>query len=234
VRAQPEGTELVPDASFAQIQSALDTAAGRRNETHRLLALKSEKQGHAASAVRHFTSAARFADKYSQHRLSLAHWHGQGTPVDRAQAYIWADLAAERGHREFLQIRERIWMELSAAERERALAEGPAFYAEYGDAAAKPRQVRHMLAFLRRATGSHTGFQAENLQIAGGPTSGSFSSDTGAGTAGFDGSFQVSARSLYSRERIDREAYWTAQDDVLDWAARGRVEVGELLAPTAN
>ena len=54
----------------------------------------------------------RYADKYSQHYLSLMSWHGVGVPVDRVQAYIWSDLAAERGSKRLLAIREKMWARL--------------------------------------------------------------------------------------------------------------------------
>lgn len=227
--AQPgDDPILVPEASYADLYAAMRVADGHRNELNRLRALKYEKQGDMRTAVEFFSIAARYADKYSQHRLSLAHWHGEGVPVDRVQAYIWADLAAERGHREFLLIRERMWLDLSDEQRDEVLQRGGDFYAQYGDEAAKPRQIGKMLAFSRRSTGSRTGYDAERLSIHGRPLGGSFGSDTGAGTAGIDFSFELTAQDLYGAHRVDRRDYWASQDAVLDWAAQGRVEVGEL------
>lgn len=103
--------------------------------------------GHVAAAERRwpdaandFRIAASYADKYSQHRLSLLYWHGVGVEKDRVQAYLWADLAAERGYTEFLAVRERMWRQLDEAERAAAVERGPALYEHYGDPAAKQRQ----------------------------------------------------------------------------------------------
>ncbi|MBX3711659.1 MAG: sel1 repeat family protein [Lysobacter sp.] len=103
--------------------------------------------GHVAAAERRwpnaaddFRVAASYADKYSQHRLSLLYWHGVGVEKDRVQAYLWADLAAERGYTEFLAVRERMWRQLDEAERAAAVERGPALYEHYGDPAAKQRQ----------------------------------------------------------------------------------------------
>jgi hypothetical protein len=225
---------LVPEASFGEIYGAMRMAEGRYNEINRLRAMKYEKQGDMHTAVAFFAMAARYADKYSQHRLSLAHWHGEGVPVDPVQGYIWADLAAERGHREFLLIRERMWLDLNEDQRAEVLRRGDEFYAEYGDEVAKPRQIGRMLAFARRSTGSRTGYDAESLSISGRPLWGSFGADTGAGTAGADFSYQVTADDLYGEHRVDRHQYWVSQDAVLDWAAQGRVEVGELSETRAD
>lgn len=227
--AQPgEHQTLVPEASYAELYQALRVAEGHRNELNRLRAMKYAKQGDMASAVEFFTTAARYADKYSQHRLSLAHWHGQGTPVDRVQAYIWADLAAERGHREFLLIRERMWMDLNEEQRAQVLDRGSEFYAQYGDDVAKPRQIGWMLAFSRKTTGSHTGFFTGNMTVTGAPTWGSLGSEKGAGTAGNNYAVTFTAQDFYGEHRVDRHQYWVLQDAVLDWAAQGRVEIGEL------
>lgn len=103
--------------------------------------------GHVAAAERRwpnaandFRIAASYADKYSQHRLSLLYWHGVGVEKDRVQAYLWADLAAERGYTEFLAVRERMWRQLDEAERAAAVERGPALYEQYGDPVAKQRQ----------------------------------------------------------------------------------------------
>jgi TPR repeat protein len=64
-----------------------------------------------------FKIAAYHADKHSQHYLSLIFWHGAGVPADRLQAYIWSDLAGERGIKPLLVIREKMWSQLTLAEQ---------------------------------------------------------------------------------------------------------------------
>jgi uncharacterized protein len=88
-------------------------SANHPNERFRLYGQRAALQKQWQDAAKSFRTAARYADKYSQHRLSLMYWHGVGVPVDRVQAYIWSDLAAERGYPQFLAIRERMWRELS-------------------------------------------------------------------------------------------------------------------------
>lgn len=103
--------------------------------------------GDFAEARTHFLKAAEFADKPAQAMLAEMAWKGIGEPADRAMGYVWADLAAERGYRQFVALRERYWSELDAAGRERVLMEGVAVMQHYGDASAQPRLARH----LRRA-----------------------------------------------------------------------------------
>ncbi len=79
---------------FKQIDSALRVAQRHPNEQHRLLAQRAYAQGDQGLAAEQFRLAAGFADKFSQHRLSLMHWNGKGVSRDRALAYVWADLAA--------------------------------------------------------------------------------------------------------------------------------------------
>lgn len=77
------------DANFMKIDGMVAAAKGRPNEELRLRGLKSYQAGEYGGAVEAFDTAAYHADKYSQ-------WHGVGVPIEHVQAYIWADLAAER------------------------------------------------------------------------------------------------------------------------------------------
>ena len=131
---------------------------------YRLLGLERMKQGRHEEAFKYFRRAGFYADKPSQGMVAEMLWTGQGVARDRALAYAWMDLAAERGYLGFLGLRERYWAGLDDAERQRALEEGQAVYAKYGDAAAKPRIAMQLRRGRRNVTGSRTGF-AGNLQI---------------------------------------------------------------------
>lgn len=109
-------------------------------------------------AAQYFQRAARFADKPSQAMYAEMLWLGEGVAADRALAYAWMDLAAERAYLPFLAKRERYWRELGEADRKRALVVGQAVYAEYGDAVAKPRLEKLLERAMRKVTGSRTGF----------------------------------------------------------------------------
>jgi len=110
-----------------------------------------------SSAIADFRRAARFADKPSQLALAFAYWNGDGVEADRATAYAWADLAAERGVPAFLAVREKMWSTLTEAERERAVAVGRELADTYADASAKRRMAHRLRHGQRQKTGSRTG-----------------------------------------------------------------------------
>lgn len=97
------------------------------------LGMQARERGRHEEARIDFRNAARYGDKLSQAALADMLWNGQGGPADRALGYAWMDLAAERGTEWLVVQRERFWEALSADERERAVREGRALYAEFGD-----------------------------------------------------------------------------------------------------
>lgn len=100
---------------------------------------------------------ARYADKLSQAAYAEMLWNGEGGPADRALAYVWMDLAAQRGAPALVVLRERYWHQMGEAERERAVREGEAIHAEFGDASAKPRIERELRRGLAAMNGSGVG-----------------------------------------------------------------------------
>jgi len=135
---------------------------------YRLLGLEAYKAGRFEDALGFFRRAAFFADKPSQGMVAEMYWNGQGVPRDPVQAYIWMDLASERGYVGFLGLRERYWQALTEAERARAVEEGQAVFARFGDAAAKPRYEHQLRIGRREMTGSRTGFnRGVSIEIPG-------------------------------------------------------------------
>lgn len=122
------------------------------------LGMQARERGRHEEARNDFRNAARYGDKLSQAALADMLWNGQGGPVDRVLGYAWMDLAAERGTEWLVVQRERFWEALSADERERAVREGRALYAEFGDPAATPRLERELRAGSMRQTGSRAGW----------------------------------------------------------------------------
>jgi TPR repeat protein len=125
---------------------------------YRLLGLEAYNEKRYDDAMRFFRRASFFADKPSQGMVAEMYWNGQGVARDPALAYAWMDLAAERGYVGFIALRERYWKDLSASDRDRAVQEGQAIYAKFGDAAAKPRYEFQLRVGKREMTGSRTGF----------------------------------------------------------------------------
>lgn len=217
-------------ASFHEIDSMEKGAQGRPNEEHRIAALKAYVRGDHARAAACFRTAAHYADKYSQHALSLIHWHGVGVPSDRVEGYVWADLAAERGSRKLLLVRERMWQELSEAERSRAQELGEEFYARFGDAVAQPRAESVMRRFATTMLGSRVGFDGRPMEATGKPTAGSFFPGTGSNTGSYMASTFATQEALYGGTRRDLAAYWREQDRVMV----GRGTASDLLEPRSS
>lgn len=181
---------------------------------HRKTGLRHLKEGRPERAFAAFTRAARYADKGAQAMIAEMYWSGRGVVRDRPRAYAWMDLAAERGYRDLLALREHYWRNLSAAEREQALAIGDHVYAHYGDAVAQPRLARMLIRGKRQATGSRTGFVAFlTVRVY-----------TRAGEVAMSGSRYY--HDLYWKP----ETYFAWQDRIWDRVHRGRVQVGGVEA----
>jgi hypothetical protein len=225
-----EPLQLV-SASFMEVDAQLPAARGHPNEEWRLNGLKAYLDGHYDEAIAHFERAASFADKYSQHYLSLIYWHGQGVAPDRVRAYIWSDLAAERGGRRLLAIREKMWEQLTPEQQQQAVAQGGGFYARYGDATARPRAEDEIRRFMRGMTGSRVGYRNQKIDVQNrGPVTGSFGNATaGMLAAGVAVNGSTTGDKLYADDRVEMDAYWNRQDRELERG--GNVEVG---APTRN
>ncbi|WP_305804812.1 sel1 repeat family protein [Stenotrophomonas sp. YIM B06876] len=193
--------------------------SGHPDLRHRLRGMELYQRGDYAGAMRSFQMAARFADKAAQAMLAEMLWTGTGTAVDRPLAYVWIDLAAERGYLPLVAIRERYWEALGEDERARARREGPALQAIYHDGVARPR----LAAVLRRSrgqmTGSRTGYTGNPLRII---SPGGFGETTLDGNQFFDDRYW------------DPAQYQAWQDEVWTRPLQGRVEVGEAAPQPAT
>lgn len=201
-------------------------SADHPNERFRLYGQKAAATGNWGDAARNFRMAARYADKYSQHRLSLMYWHGVGVAEDRVEAYLWADIAAERGYPQFLAIREKMWAELTPAQQAAVAERGPARYAEFGDPAAKKRFADALGHGRMNVTGSHTGF----VGFLGVSTP----EKLGGTLANVVDGLEVAK--IHTRERDDPDRYWAHEDRVWKHAIVriGDIEDAKPLAPAAT
>lgn len=185
------------------------------NERYRLYGQKAAATGNWVDAAKAFRMAARYADKYSQHRLSLLYWHGVGVDADRVEGYLWADIAAERGYPQFLAIREVMWRELAPAEQAEVARRGAPMYAEFGDPAAKPRLERALGQGRTQVTGSRAGFV------------GFLGVGSGASLRGMLPNLndEMELARFHSPSRNDPQKYWAQEDRA--WKS-GVVRVGEI------
>jgi hypothetical protein len=170
------------------------------------------EDGKLELAYKAFLRSSRYADKGAQAMVAEMLWKGEGVERDRALAYAWMDLAAERNYPDFVKLREYYWQQLDARERERAIAEGREIYADFGDDVAKPRLERELEKGRRQITGSRTGFKgALTIYV-----------PSGAGWVGLSG------EQYYSDRFWKADQYFEWQDQVWRDQSRGRVEVGAL------
>lgn len=169
--------------------------------------------GAHAEAMTWFRRAARYADKPSQGMIAEMYWKGEGVPRDPVLAYIWMDLAAERGYEGFVIIRERYWTALDSAQRAEAVRQGQAVYAQFGDEVAKPRIASVLRRARNRMTGSRVGMVG-NLRIEiPGP---------GGVPHTIDGSH------YYAEKFWDPETYQAWQDAIWTKPRVGRVDIGDV------
>lgn len=185
---------------------------GHPDLRYRLLGLKKFKAGETPTAFRLYQRAAYYADKPSQGMVAEMLWTGQGVARDRALAYAWMDLAAERGYAGFRGLRELYWSELNEEERARALREGEDIYAKYGDAVAQSRLATVLRRERRRMTGSRAGFTG-NLQIH---------------IPGPNGFIAIDGSRFYDERFWDPRQYQAWHDSAWMNPRVGRVDVGEI------
>ncbi len=178
----------------------------------RKVGLERYEAGLHDKALDAFIRSSRYADKGSQAMVAEMYWNGEGTEVDRARAYAWMDLAAERGYKDFTAIREYYWNSLSELERERALSVGQDIYADFGDDVAKPRLERKINQGRRLTTGSRTGFKGALTVLL--PGNGNW--------------IRLDGEQYYNDKFWQPEQYFEWQDQLWREPYRGRVEVGAV------
>jgi len=179
----------------------------------RMLGMEKQRANDQAAAFTFFQRAGYYGDKVSQAMVAEMLWNGTGTAVNRPLAYVWMDLAAERGYKGFLELRERYWAALAEDERTQAINQGEAVYARFGDAAADPRLALAMRREQKRMTGSRTGFAGNVKILVPGPN----------GT-----SEQIDGTKFYDSRYWEPAQYRQWQDSIWSTPRVARVDVGSV------
>ena len=97
---------------------------------------------------------APIGDKYAQYMVGFMYLTGKGVEEDRIAASAWYRLAAERGTKEFVQVRDQMMRSLDdedRAESDRMFIE---LRKEYGDLVLLTRAIREDYEHLKSFTGS--------------------------------------------------------------------------------
>ena len=202
----------VASLTLAAYQAPLLRSSGHPNEINRWHGLWQYDNDRADRALTYFLRAAEYGDKPSQHFLSLMYWNGEGVDRDPAQAYAWADLAAERGNNaELLRIRESMWRDLTPEQQAESIEIGRGYYRRYGDEAARRRTDGDVRRFARMQTGSRAGLLTSPLgvkmgrpELWGGGAEPKFGRLTSTGT------------NFYSDSRTRPTEYWKSEDQSFD------------------
>ena len=169
------------------------------------------KDGSAEKAMEAFRRGARYADKPSQGLLGEMYWYGVDMPRDPVQAYLWMDLAAERGYPLFMELRDRYRATLTAGQLAQAEAGKPALWAEYADDVAMPRLAAELVRGKRSMTGSRTGFMGNQTTVSvPGPT----------------GNRTIDSSEFYDEKYWDPAEYRAWQDQAWMSLPKGNVDVG--------
>lgn len=194
---------------------------------YRIEALNLLEDGRVGAALAAFEDAAHWGDKLSQAMVAEIYWTGQGVRADRARAYAWMDLAAERQFVAFVAKREKYWSLLTPEEQSEAIEIGRQLYAAHGDDVALPR-LESRVAREGRVTGSRAGFAGSGSVVLPGKGDSFLTlSIVGLRPALFGG-VQVPLYAYYAPQlwRFDKYVDWQA--DQLELARRGVVRVGKV------
>jgi len=203
-----------PDPLFTKLDAFVDA---HPDVFWRERGIDNYDRGRYAEAMTAFRRAARYADKASQAMIAQMLWNGDGVKADRVMAYVWADLAAERGYPDFIATREKFWRELSADEQRAAVSAGQIIFDEYDDAVAKRREESALRLARINITGSRTGRVGTMSMYLRNP----------------DGSFAspVDGAVYFAPKYWKPEQYWHWQDRVWTQQPEGKVEVGPIGTP---
>lgn len=202
------------DPPLKEVLQGSDYLHYHRDIRFRMRGIEALEEGRFDDAMVAFRKAARYADKPSQAMVAELLWKGDGVARDRAAAYAWMDLAAERGHTPWVAFRETYWAELDASERRRALDVGKALYAEFGDAVAKKRLEHQLRKRRAKFTGSRVGM-VRSMKIYM-PINGMWS--------------LVPETKVYDRRFWHADHYWEWQDEIWDDLPEGIVTVRDVEA----
>ena len=97
---------------------------------------------------------APIGDKYGQYMVGFMYLTGKGVEEDRIAASAWYRLAAERGTKEFVQVRDQVLRALSDEERAESDRQFIELRKQYGDLVLLTKAIRKDYEELGKFTGS--------------------------------------------------------------------------------
>lgn len=227
LHGQPVAASVTPfEQELLEQEGILGAHPGFRWRREALLALE---KGGGPQVQEWLLRAARYADKPAQALIAERYWKGNGVARDRALAYAWMDLAAERGYTVFIAHREKYWAALDAGERQRALEVGQQVYAEFGDEVAKPRLAKHLQRKRAMQTGTRLSTRS-GVEVYLPPASNP-SGESGIGKGRGQKHYIGKRLPNYYQDKIwEPDAYFAWQDEQYVGLPEGIVTVGAVKA----
>lgn len=210
VSSEGVSTAKRPDPTIDPLMVAAGFLDSHPDLLHRSRGLAAYGEKDHVKGFREFKRAAYYGDKPSQAIVGEMLWIGLGTAKDRGLAYIWMDLAAERGYASFAEKRAHYWAQLDTHERARAVREGPAIHADYADSVAEPRLALVLRRERKNMTGSRLGSTSSPVQIT------------------VPGVGSIDATQYYNPKYWDPRLYREWQDSIWTNLRIGRVSVGDV------
>jgi hypothetical protein len=104
-------------------------------------------------------------DKYAQYTVGFMYLTGKGVAEDRIVASAWYRLAAERGTKQFVQVRDQLMRSLDDAQRAESDRQFIELRKEYGDLVLLARAVRKDYDELRNRTGSRLSADGSSVTV---------------------------------------------------------------------
>ena len=199
-------------------KNAYSDSSVHYDQVFRWRAMAAFEEGNVASAIENFERAARYADKPSQFALGVIHMKGDGVPRDRALAFAWLDVAAERGYEEIVEQRDLLWDQMTDGERAAGEYLSKRLFKKYGDDKAKRRHRSKTMAALQHSLGKSKSVRDDVIVTD--------LMNCSAGSVDFSRGNPCSERDFFA-SRFDPERYWKVQDAA--WGRGGIVDVGPVI-----
>lgn len=114
---------------------------------------------------------APLGDKYAQYMVGFMYQTGLGVEADPVAAAAWYQLAAERGTREFVVVRDRYLHLMDQNDAEIAQAQYRELRLQYSDMAVLLSSIKRNLKELQSRTGSRVRSQSSPVTVIGGRVS---------------------------------------------------------------
>lgn len=151
-------TALILTGAIANAQRSSELSAVLPNSRTLAIQSKVDNLFEAGSYERAFFlyrhDLAPLGDKYAQYMVGFMYRSGIGVEEDLIVASAWYRLAAERGTPEFVAVRDRLLLNMEAAQRRRSDADYLTLRLKYCDLAVLMSAIRRSMEELDVRTGS--------------------------------------------------------------------------------